>query len=380
MKKYKFFNTKVEKRVGKIFLYGNIGDGERVDPERVAAELEALGSNADKIEVHINSNGGDVFSGIAIYNALKTSTAQISIYIDGVAASMAGVIALCGKPLYMSKHAKLMLHSVSGSVSGNASELREMADFIETLENDLAAMISGKCQMPEAEIIEKYFNGVDHWLNAQECQQMGLLSGIYDLSQEERENVENKTKNAIEFSARKNNITDTKNQITGFIELGIIPKEQESLFVSLAKSDPEEFNKYINKKQILLRKEVTDEIEKAVKSQRLKRDKTAFYNDLGGKIGLQKLKTILEDVAPFTRIDCYIHDKPQPHWTLSDYRKYDPLYLLDHPDFYERLKRQYKNEVSDFQTLDYYRRNHPELLESDPEFYKSLINNQQTRK
>ena len=58
-----------------------------------------------KVDVRINSNGGEVYSGIAIFNALKNSKADITIYVDGIAASMASVIALCGKPVQMSRYA-----------------------------------------------------------------------------------------------------------------------------------------------------------------------------------------------------------------------------------------------------------------------------------
>ena len=94
-----FRNTFVNKEVAKIFLYGDVGDGERVDSMRVAQELDQLERDSRNIEVRINSNGGDVFNGIAIYNALKNSKADIKIYVDGVAASISAVIALCGKIL-----------------------------------------------------------------------------------------------------------------------------------------------------------------------------------------------------------------------------------------------------------------------------------------
>ena len=57
--------------------------------------------------------------------------ADVTIYIDGLAASIAGIIALCGKPLYMNKYARIMLHRVSGGSYGNADELRKAADLAE---------------------------------------------------------------------------------------------------------------------------------------------------------------------------------------------------------------------------------------------------------
>lgn len=180
----KFFNIIPSDGEVAILLYGDVGDGQRVDSGRVVAELMALQAQYSKIDVRINSRGGDVFSGIAIYNALRTSKADITVYIDGVAASIAGIIALCGKPLYMSPYAKLMLHAVSGGTWGNASELRQMAEVMENLQGDLASMIAGRCGMKKDEVLSKYFDEKDHWVSAQEALEMKLIDGIYDMDGE----------------------------------------------------------------------------------------------------------------------------------------------------------------------------------------------------
>ena len=151
----KFFNIIPGREEVTILLYGDVGDSRKVESGRVVSELLALQTKYKNIAVRINSNGGDVFSGIAIYNALKTSTANITIYIDGVAASIAAIIALCGKPLYMSPYAKLMLHSVSGGTWGNASALRKMADTMESLQTDLSRMIAGRCNMKPEDVENK---------------------------------------------------------------------------------------------------------------------------------------------------------------------------------------------------------------------------------
>lgn len=165
-----------------ILLYGDVGHWNDIDSQRVVAELLALEAQYNTIDVRINSNGGDVFSGIAIFNALRASKADIKIYIDGIAASIAGVIALCGKPLYMSQYARLMLHKVSGGAYGSAKELRETADLIEKLEVDLASMIASKVGLTKEEIHARYFaDGADHWLTAQEALDLKMIDGIHDL-------------------------------------------------------------------------------------------------------------------------------------------------------------------------------------------------------
>ena len=177
----RFFNTIPGDGEVVILLYGDVGDGQRVDSSRVVAELTDLQLRYKKIDVRINSNGGDVFSGIAIYEALRTCKADVTIYVDGVAASIAGIIAMCGKPLYMSPYARLMIHSVSGGGYGNATELRELAALMENLERDLARMIAGRCGMNPEDITARYFDGNDHWLTAQEAVDMKLADGIYSM-------------------------------------------------------------------------------------------------------------------------------------------------------------------------------------------------------
>lgn len=197
----KFFNTIPGDGSVCILLYGDVGEGQKVDSGRVVSELMALQAEYEKIDVRINSNGGDVFSGIAIYNALRTSKADITIYVDGVAASIAGIIALCGKPLYMSPYAKLMLHAVSGGTWGNASALRETATMMESLQGDLARMIAQRCGLDAEEVARRYFDEKDHWISAEEAVKMKLADGLYDMG--EKPTVEPRT--AVEVYQYFNN-------------------------------------------------------------------------------------------------------------------------------------------------------------------------------
>ena len=177
----KFFNVIPGKDGACILLYGNIGSRDRVDAAGVVGELMVLQAQYRKIDVRINSYGGEVYEGIAICNALRSSTADINIYIDGIAASIASVIALCGKPLHMSRFARLMLHQVSGAAFGTAEEMRQTAQAAESAQESLAQIIAGRCRMSADEVKEKYFSGGDHWIGAEEALSMGLIDSIYDI-------------------------------------------------------------------------------------------------------------------------------------------------------------------------------------------------------
>jgi len=176
----KFFNIIPGKDACCILLYGDIGEYDSVRSGDIARELLEAEALSGRIDVRINSNGGEVYAGIAIFNALKNSKADITIYIDGIAASMASVIALCGKPVQMSRYARLMLHSVQGGCYGNKEEMQGCIREIESLEDTLCEMYAARMGKEKEEIRSLYFDGKDHWLRADEALALGLIDGIYD--------------------------------------------------------------------------------------------------------------------------------------------------------------------------------------------------------
>lgn len=179
----RFFNMIPGQSAACILLYGDIGDYDKVRSGDIARELLEMEADFTNIDVRINSYGGDVYAGMAIFNTFRNSKANITIYVDAIAASMASVIALCGKPVYMSRFARLMLHSVQGGAYGNKSELEEVIRNIDSLENTLAEMLAGRLKKTVDEIKATYFDGKDHWLTAQQALDAGLIDGLYDIEE-----------------------------------------------------------------------------------------------------------------------------------------------------------------------------------------------------
>lgn len=163
-----------------ILLYGAIGEYDDVRAADITRELLEAQHRYKEIDVRINSIGGDVYAGIAIFNALKNCKAQVHIYIDGLAASMASVIALCGHHVEMSRYARLMLHTVSGGCWGNKEEMAACIKDMEALEETLCEMCAQKLGMSKEEVRATYFDGKDHWLTAQQAFDAGFIDGIYD--------------------------------------------------------------------------------------------------------------------------------------------------------------------------------------------------------
>lgn len=272
-----------------IMLYGEVGEGRSVDSNRVVSELFALENQGCKIEVRINSQGGDVFSGMAIYNALRNSKGDITIFIDGVAASIAAIIALCGKPLYMSPYAKLMLHNVSGGTYGNASELRQMADQMEELQNNLATMIAGRLGMEAENVAKKYFDGQDHWMKASEAMDMKLVDGIYDMDEVSNpptttEGIYNYFNNRFDFKPQNNE------EMALIDEIKTIPSFEDKADSSAVLAHIKELENKAAKVAILEKTVNTykNELEKARKEQ-----DDALINEAvkAGKIGNEQVET-----------------------------------------------------------------------------------------
>lgn len=272
-----------------IMLYGEVGEGRSVDSNRVVSELFALSDQGCKIEVRINSQGGDVFSGMAIYNALRQSKEDITIYIDGVAASIAGIIALCGKPLYMSPYAKLMLHNVSGGTYGNAKELRQMADQMEVLQSNLATMIAGRLGMEADNVAKEYFDGQDHWITANEALDMKLVDGIYTMDEVANpptttEGIYNYFNNRFDFKPQNNE------EMALIDDIKTIPSFEDKTDSSAVLAHIRDLENKATKVGILEKtvKTYRDELEKARKEQ-----DDALINEAvkAGKIGNEQVET-----------------------------------------------------------------------------------------
>lgn len=113
----------------------SLGEWQKYYPEDKAPKdvqdfLEQL-NDVSKINVHINSGGGSVFGGIAIYNILKRYDAEITVYVEGLAASIASVIAMAGDKIIIPANAQMMIHKPSSITWGNADDMRKEADVLD---------------------------------------------------------------------------------------------------------------------------------------------------------------------------------------------------------------------------------------------------------
>lgn len=162
-----------------VLIYGNIGD--RWDENGVVAaefvrELAAL--EVEVIALRINSYGGSVPDGLAIYNALRRHPALIDVSIDGVALSCAGYIAMAGDTVSMAKNAQLMIHAPWGVAVGNAVELREAADVMDRYARGMASAYADKSGRALADCLALLADGKDHWYTADEAVAAGFADVV----------------------------------------------------------------------------------------------------------------------------------------------------------------------------------------------------------
>jgi len=130
-----------------LYFYGDIVDswlGAWDDTDQYPQAIkEFLDQAKDKdINIYINSGGGSVFSGMAIYNMLKRHKGYKTVYIDGLAGSIASVIALAGDKVIIPSNAYFMIHKPWCSSAGNSNELREMANTLDKIEEGIINVYS----------------------------------------------------------------------------------------------------------------------------------------------------------------------------------------------------------------------------------------------
>ncbi len=167
-----------------LYIYGDV-EGDSYDWRRdeiirsetsANAFRETLASYPDvqQIDLYINSYGGSVFEGTAIYNQLKRHPARKTVYVDGFACSIASVIAMAGDTVVMPRNALMMVQNMSMGVWGNAAELRKAADDLDVINQAGRAAYLEKAGDKLSEEMIAQMEDDETWLTAQQCIQYGL--------------------------------------------------------------------------------------------------------------------------------------------------------------------------------------------------------------
>ena len=173
-----------------LYIYGDVVGKEfnwdtwRWTPSENSAqhfrEELAKHPNASRIDIYINSYGGSVFEGTAIYNQLKRHPAQKVVHVDGFACSIASVIAMAGDEVIMPRNTLMMIHNMWLEAVGNSAELRKAADDLDVINaaGRQAYLQKAGDKLPEDKLDEMM--DAETWLTAEQCVEYGLADRLAD--------------------------------------------------------------------------------------------------------------------------------------------------------------------------------------------------------
>ena len=240
MNKYYSLVKNKSKQEATLTIFGDITSypwGEQdVSAYNLSKQLQQL-TDVKTINVHINSYGGEVAEGLAIYNSLKNHSAKVKTYCDGFACSIASVIFMAGDERIMSNASLLMIHNAWSFVQGNADQLRKQADDLDKITQASINAYMNHVSISESELKELLDN--ETWLDCNEALQKGFATKITEVPDSDKasQNVRQSLVKMIlakqENEAGDNNITDEEGgdvvvkfecQECGYIHEGELPE------------------------------------------------------------------------------------------------------------------------------------------------------------
>lgn len=174
----RYYSMEQSGDVANVNIYGDISSWEydgSVSARSLSEELEKL-NGVSRINVFVNSYGGEVAEGLAIYNALKRHKAKVVTYCDGFAASIASVIFMAGDERVMNDSSLLMIHNAWTYCAGNAEELRKQADDLEKITQASIVAYKAHSTLTEEEI--KALMDAETWILPEEAISYGFATSI----------------------------------------------------------------------------------------------------------------------------------------------------------------------------------------------------------
>lgn len=200
-----------------ILIYGVIGksywDEDSVGASEFVKEFKILEQSNDLIKIRINSPGGSVWEGLPIYNAIKQSSKAVHTYIDGIAYSMGGVIALAGSKVFIAKNGRIMIHAASSFAYGNAKSFKKESETLESYDRSLSENFAERLNITSEEVRAKYFDYEDHYFTATEAKEAGLVDEIVDFTAEIPEDIDR-----LDLESIFNHYLDEKSNETGLFQ------------------------------------------------------------------------------------------------------------------------------------------------------------------
>jgi len=171
---YEFKASANGEKETQLFLYDEIGGFGKSAADFIR-DLQTTPQD-HRLVLRIHSPGGSVLDGNAIVTALKAHPGGLTTHIDGLAASMASVVAIAGVPVRMAGNGLMMIHNVSAGMQGDADEFRKQADVMDKIQKTIEAAYVGKTGLPKKQIREMM--DAETWMTAKEAKELGFVDEI----------------------------------------------------------------------------------------------------------------------------------------------------------------------------------------------------------
>ena len=213
-----YFKNEAESVSLKIYDYvGDDGWGGGITTDYIEEQLQD--ANNKPLNIYINSNGGEVFEGFAIYNILKRYQGYKTVFIDGISASIASVITMAGDKIVMNTASMMMIHNASGLCYGNAEEMKKVVQALEQINEVIRDVYKTKTNLSDEKLAELMDN--ETFMTAKECVEYGFADEILDEPNED--NITNAMKSLNDL---KNEMEHTMKQFNDIKKLGFEAKAQ----------------------------------------------------------------------------------------------------------------------------------------------------------
>lgn len=340
--------NKVDSTTAEIYMYGVIGSGLDIDANVVVAEIENLRKKGCRnFRFYVNSEGGEVIQGSALFNYLDRTDIEVEWVVDGVAASMMAMLISNPKhKVKAAKYASFMYHRVQGSCYGNSDEVRNLAAMIDTFEKSLVDIMASRMKVDAASVKKEFFtDGLDHWMNAEEAMRRGLVDEIISgknitspkelLSSKDVFNFYNKQ--LINYKQNQKSMITNKAEIGKLLNIAEAEVNDDSVMTAVKnvlKSNSELQNQLKTvkaenaslKNQIgeLNNAKVKSLIDKAIAEKKFGEDERDSYTrlantdfELAEKM-IGKMKGVERIV---NRLDSEHESEEEKDWTFDDYHK-----------------------------------------------------------
>jgi ATP-dependent Clp endopeptidase proteolytic subunit ClpP len=188
------------------------------------------------INLRINSLGGDVFDGMAMYNVIKRREAKTTVYIEGIAASIATIISLGADEVVMAENSLFMIHNAWGGTMGEAKDMRKTAETLEKITGELTDIYRKKTGLSYDALAEMMDE--ETWLNANEALEMGFIDTISDSIKNKLSiNINNKKMTNELKEWFNNKVEEIVTAVKGDVKVSADVAEQTAITVNLGDND-----------------------------------------------------------------------------------------------------------------------------------------------